>query len=357
MELLDFDVMSSSSSFRLVVIYRPPPNCKNRHTSSMFLDEFSTIMETTSSVNRLLLAGDFNVHVDVADNKEASSFLNMLELYGLQQHVSGPTYSGNHTLDLLISRRDETFVTSPSIHHDLPSDHAVVKCQLNIGRPPPCSKSISSRKIRDIDMDEFCNDITTSTLYSSPAGTDLDSLVEVFNDKLTSILDEHAPVIDRSVTLRPHAPWYTDRLRAAKQERRQCERSWMKSNLTVDKESYKEKCIQYTNLLVSSKSEFHCNQIAGANQRDLFRAIEKLSSPHATKVLPTHDCRNKLADKYAGFSATKSASFGMDFSLYLPSTQQSYHLRHARARLVNSSRSLKLRCCGQLNLPPLHLVH
>jgi hypothetical protein len=35
----------------------------------------------------LLILGDFNIHVDVADNLDCIKFLDMLESVGLQQHV------------------------------------------------------------------------------------------------------------------------------------------------------------------------------------------------------------------------------------------------------------------------------
>ena len=58
-----------------------------------------------------------------------------------------------------------------------------------------------------------------SELPSSP-----DKLVDLYNSVLRDTLDRHAPEMSRMITLRPHAPWYTDELRAAKREKRRCER-------------------------------------------------------------------------------------------------------------------------------------
>ena len=50
---------------RLVVLYRAPPSLENGFTVRMFLEEFSSFLEglvlTTSA---LLVAGDFNFHID-----------------------------------------------------------------------------------------------------------------------------------------------------------------------------------------------------------------------------------------------------------------------------------------------------
>ena len=64
---------------------------------------------------------------------------------------------------------------------------------------------------------------------------DLDQLVIQYNTILQEVLDHHAHEVERTVILRPHAPWYTDTLRAAKQEKRRRERKWLKSGLVVHK--------------------------------------------------------------------------------------------------------------------------
>lgn len=63
----------------------------------------------------VLLTGDFNIHVDVIDNREASKFLDILNLQELEQHGSGPTDNGGHTLDLVITERDSKLVSTPML--------------------------------------------------------------------------------------------------------------------------------------------------------------------------------------------------------------------------------------------------
>lgn len=303
-EYMDLSVSSiRSTCLCLVVIYRPPPNNKNKLNPSLFLEDFSSFLGIlTISANHILLAGDFNVHVDVDGDREAIGFHDILDLYDLQQHVRGATHSGNHTLDLLISRRDEDLVSSPSIHHDLPSDHAAVKCLVNISRPPSSTKRITSRRVNGVDKDNFCLDVRASSMLLS---SDVDSQVTELNTALSSILDKHAPLVDRTVVLRPHAPWYSASLHASKQLRRRCERKWMKSKLAVDREIYMEQCVKYTNLLAASKTEFHRNQIASANQHDLFRVVNKLSCPKTAKALPSCNSAEELAIKFSNFFSAK----------------------------------------------------
>ena len=134
------------------------------------------------------------------------------------------------------------------------------------------------RPVKAVNREDFSNDIQ-SLLEPLASVHDLDSLTNGYNDALRSTLDDHAPIVEKDIILRPHAPWYTESLRKAKRERRQCERRWLRSGLTVDKESYQQHCKIYNSLLYKSKTEYHSNQIAESSDRNLFRIVDKLSTP------------------------------------------------------------------------------
>ena len=303
LEYMNVTISSLSASFQLVVLYRPYPSKKNKFTPRMFMDDFSSLLETlTVGSSRLLLAGDFNFHVDDIHDHEATTFLNLLNLHDLQQHVHVPTHVSGHTLDLVISRSDDDLVSGVSVQRGLPSDHYAVKCSVNISRPGLSTVKVRSRRIARINKVDFRSDVQSSLQSTClPPVSDLASLVSEYNNILTKTLDEHAPIVDRTVVLRPHAPWYCELLHAEKKERRRLERRWLQTGLTVDKDSYKKQCDKYNTLLAKSKTDYHSNQIADADQRDLFRVINKLSSPKATQLLPAHDCPGDLANSFAKF--------------------------------------------------------
>ena len=187
-------------------------------------------------------------------------------------------------MDLLISNVTVDLISSVSTHHDLPSDHAAVKCLINIARPPASTKTLLIHKLRSTDMTSFKSDICNSSLMTDPA-IDLDELVLQYDSVVKDVLDKHAPEVLKTVILRPHAPWYSDTLRAAKQVKRRRERKWIKSGLAVHHELYKEQCTIYRDLVNNSKSNYHRRQISECNQRSLFRVIHKLSSPKCLKKL------------------------------------------------------------------------
>ena len=62
-------------------------------TSDVFFDEFSSYLESiVMSSDPLLIAGDFNIYVDVPENPDGVCFLELLESVGLPQHVAPPTH-------------------------------------------------------------------------------------------------------------------------------------------------------------------------------------------------------------------------------------------------------------------------
>ena len=66
-------------------------------------------------------------------------------------------------------------------------------------------------------------DIEESVLCKEPA-TNLIDLVDQFDSVLHELLNIHAPVVTKTVTVRSQAPWFTDDLRMAKQCKRRAER-------------------------------------------------------------------------------------------------------------------------------------
>jgi len=63
----------------------------------------------------------FNIHVDQTDDVYAVRFRQLLQSFGLVQHVNEPTHSAGHMLDLIITRTD-TEVTDLHVG-DMISDH------------------------------------------------------------------------------------------------------------------------------------------------------------------------------------------------------------------------------------------
>ena len=50
-------------------------------------------------LDKVIMVGDFHIHVDDLSSTLAADFLNVTEAFNFIQHVSGPTHIGGHTLD------------------------------------------------------------------------------------------------------------------------------------------------------------------------------------------------------------------------------------------------------------------
>lgn len=187
-ELLDITVTVKSVATRLVIIYRPPARNKIQ-----FLHEFSALLESigSSSSGNLLIAGDFNLHVDRPDSVELE-FLCLMDSFHLVQHVSAPTHVSGHLLDLVFSRATKQIVTSTWVS-DIFSDHFVVHCSLRLARPQQPTKKVTFRPFKSIVIDDFAKDLASLPLLTCPASTS-EGLLKQYNDGVRSTLNKHAPL-------------------------------------------------------------------------------------------------------------------------------------------------------------------
>ncbi len=84
-----------------------------RHHTN-FIKEFGDFLdhkfgELLLAADKVLIVGDFNIHVDNEIDALGSAFIDILNSIGVRQHVSGPTHCQNHTVDLILSHRIYVF--------------------------------------------------------------------------------------------------------------------------------------------------------------------------------------------------------------------------------------------------------
>ena len=109
------------------LVYRTPPNQKNKLTTPLFFTELTDFLDyCLHCQNRIVISGDFNFHVDDAADTNAKKLLEQLDMYNLKQTVTEPTQRCRHILDLVIHRNDDDIVHSTSLCHDLASNHYAI---------------------------------------------------------------------------------------------------------------------------------------------------------------------------------------------------------------------------------------
>ena len=213
------------------------------------------------------------------------------------------------TLDLVITREGDQLISDipEIIRCDVISDHSAIVCTADIARPKATKKTIMHRDLRRLDTSLLCDDIKDSILCSSELGfcSDVNTLVEQYNDVLGQLIDKHAPVRSCTVTLRPHMPWFSENLRSLKRQRRQAERRYVASGLEVHRQMYADQCRLYTDALNTAKQNYYRDMITDSDQTQLFHAIDGLFKVKFTPPLPSHDCPQLLAEEFADFFTRK----------------------------------------------------
>ena len=219
--------------------------------------------------------------MDVPSNPDTVKFQELLHTSGLKQHVTDLTSMvrcvDKHCVDLLLTRESEASeVMNIEVRNDHIADHKTVYFTCNLRKPNLPKKTILFRKIRSIDINDFRDDIVSSGLPS--ADGELEYLVSFYNKTLSNILDKHAPLKTKTVTIHPTAKWMNDEVRAAKSAKRKAERKWRKTNLEVHRQIYISMRDDLNVIINNSKQDHIQKTISESDndQRALFRTMDDL---------------------------------------------------------------------------------
>ncbi|XP_033642439.1 uncharacterized protein LOC117302571 [Asterias rubens] len=211
----------------------------------------------------------------------------LLLQYDLQQLVDFETHKSGHTIDLVITRQSDTLVQSVSVSEYV-SDHRGINCLLNLQKPEYTKRLLNYRKLKSIDLDKFADDVIASPLISNPVTTTHD-LTDQYNAVLSQLVNVHAPMQTRHIIDRPAVPWCNQRFIEQKRRRRQLERKWLKSRLTVDHDIFKTQRDLCKRFLTVAKTLYYNEKIkgCGGNQKELFKITNHLTHRKHISNLPT----------------------------------------------------------------------
>ena len=321
-EVLDCMIMTDKL-IRFCVIYRPPPSRCNKFTVRQFLDEFSEYLQHLVTCTALLIiVGDFNFHIDNENDNDAAAFLEMINSFGLHQHVSESTHRNGHTLDLALTRLSDDIISSVrSEDHGFP-DHFPVFINLDISKPALPMHTVSYRRIKSLNPAELKHAIDESPVCTADRShLNVDELATLYDVQLTSIINQFAPIKTKSIVLRPDAEWYNSTIREAKQIRRQAERRWRKTGLTVDREIYIDRRDKVNALIMKAKHD-HYQALVMENKGDtkrLFEVVNKLLGKNKTSCLPPERTPAELTSMFSDFFVQKIKRIRDSVKLDLPS--------------------------------------
>lgn len=226
-EYLPVFVRNGSDSFIVTTIYRTGA------IAEVFYNEMVSLLESLSQYScPIYIIGDINFHLELPSNPDSRNLLDILDSFGLVQHVVDPTHTAGHTLDCVISRKD---LPAPTISVGLPkeySDHALITFTVPTKTSPAREefREYTARDWRKFDVDKFKCD-----LRSSPVGQDNLSdfsnmsspteLYDIFNNTVVSLIDRQIPQsVRRKRCLHLNSPWFDADCRRIKRQCRHLER-------------------------------------------------------------------------------------------------------------------------------------
>ena len=139
--------------------------------------------------------------------------------------------------------------------------------------------------IANIDRPCFIAEISSVSEFSSV------EKANQFCDFLHTVLDKHAPPSPRKVMTHNSSPWFEsmrDELFIAKRERRQAERKWRNTKLTIFKYLYRQTKHKVLILVHTAKCKYYTKGIALAStSKELHQIVNTLSNGHPPIILPT----------------------------------------------------------------------
>ena len=288
-EYSEWTISSPLLNLRLVLLYRPPYSADHRVSTNDFFTEFSTYLKSILlSKEHLVIAGDFNIHVDVPHDPDSVKLLDLLQSVGLQQHITEPTQIQGHTLDLVITCSSDDIFNKVPVADRFISDHTSVYCTLQPDRPCMTTKNVVYRKLKSVDLESLKRNLSDSYSCSDPSDLqvhlhsedprDLDALVRRYNTTPSKVIDCHAPLKTKTVKVRPAVPWYNDEIKAAKRLRCKAERTWRRTRSVSDLNIFKSYRNRMTYLMNQARQAFYTNFIDenSTDHKRLFRATKQL---------------------------------------------------------------------------------
>ena len=116
-EAITINLNIATESYLLSTIYRAPYSTKQLVTMQTFLEEFpdhnSSLLRSSRNV---IILGDFNIPWNKPEYPDTTGMQEVLDRYGLHQHIKIQTHKLGNTLDWLISNIPETIQDTTSKH-------------------------------------------------------------------------------------------------------------------------------------------------------------------------------------------------------------------------------------------------
>ena len=308
------------SRLHLVVLYRPPG------PYSQFLEEFGEFLsDIITHSDEIVIIGDFNIHLNKADDPLCKAFLALLDTFGFIQSVHEPTHSSGNTLDLILSRGIDVTAVTVSPVTSVMSDHFLIKFEASSACPRNTGADVvTTRHIGPSTITELGERLPVVLAPFTTATGPVENCTNDLNTALSNLLDSVAPLTTKTRRSQRSTPWFNDETRALKQACRRSERKWRKSKLEVNYLPWHECVLIYKRALSAAKTAYFSRLISNNkhNPRFLFDTVAKL-----TQKQPTTNSSSFTAHDFLDFFCRKIDEIRYKISSSLPATSVNFAMQ------------------------------
>ena len=196
------------------------------------------------------------------------------------------------------------------VQNNIISDHHTITFKINGSQPRPLTQKTSYRNYCGLDTDSFQTDLAAAfdVVLKSDAHVDGEELLRQYNLNTTSVLDKHAPMVERNKRTRVSQPWINDDILKIRQRRRALERQWQKRGLEVDKDMYKKQSRLVANEIKTAKAKYYTDSLSDADTKTTFKILHSLQRKEKINYQSSHQIKPSVmsSQKFSSTKLTKS---------------------------------------------------
>ena len=306
-EILQTSLIMKRKTFTFCIIYRTGQMSCQDHLN--FLAEIDVLLlKLQDKKESLIICGDFNLHVNDANSKQAQEFLDIMESFGFYQLVTVPTHIASGTIDLIFVK-DVDLVSNIIVYNEtndvLLSDHFLLGFELRLGSNPSRKlKEYQYRNTKQLDIDKFSQDlkVTMNNSLMHEKNLDANCRTQLFMDNLKRVIDHHAPVVKKTKLILSK-PFTNDEIRKVKRIKRKAERKFRKSGSLDDRDTFKKAVKDVVETVRISENKFYSDKLSSVKNdpKSVYNIINHLLNKGKQRNLPDSSNQLDLADNFAIF--------------------------------------------------------
>ena len=225
-----------------------------------FCNELSDVLEEMVNIRaEMIMIGDFTIHMDITDDPNTITFSDFLDSFTLHNHINFPTHKSLHYLDHVITDTNWNIMHTLKQGHML-SDHNFIDCSLHIEKPKPQTKPVTYRKLKNIDIKTLEEDMGEACEAANNC-SDLAALVDMYNVKLSEVLDNHTPQNTKIVKILHHQPWFSDFIKEQIVLRRKKEKTFRLGPTDYNYQAFYYQCRYVSNITKHAKKQYYLESI------------------------------------------------------------------------------------------------